>query len=430
MSIARGLLGIAVLLLLAWLLSSRRGAVNWRLVLGCLLLQIIIAFFVLKTDFSVVVSAVSKGFVTLMGYTAEGSAMVFGDLVKFEKFGFVLAFQVLPTIIFVSALTSLLYYFGILQWIVFGMAWLMRMFTKLVVGLAAKLGWRGRENQSDEFSGAEILATAANVFVGQTEAPLLVKPYIPKMTRSEIMTLMTGGMATIAGSVLAAYIGILGGGDVEEQQRFGTILLCASLMNAPAALLAAKILVPETKEIDSDLFIPRDRIGSNALDAVAQGTTDGLKLALNVGAMLIAFIALVALLNGILGGVGVWFGMSELSLGMILGYVFAPIAWAVGISGAEVLAIGELLGTKMVLNEFVAYNDLGKIKEELSDRSIQIATFALCGFANLGSIGIQLGGIGALAPEQRPILASLGFKAMLAGTLASLLSAAVAGMFI
>jgi len=412
MIVLRGLLGVAILLFLAWLMSSGRRQVNWRLVVGGLLLQLGIAVLVLTPWFpwfATLVGGVSKGLVTVMDYSLEGSKFVFGDLADSSHMGFVLAFQILPTIIFVSALTSLLYYFGILQWVVFGLAWVMSRLMRL--------------------SGAESLATAANVFVGQTEAPLMVKPYIPKMTRSEMMALMTGGMATIAGGVLAFYVSILGGDSDESRQAFATILLCASLMNAPAALLVAKIIIPETEEVDGDLFIPKEKIGSNPLDALAQGTTEGLKLAFNVGAMLIVFIALVAMINGFLGWAGGCFNYPDLSLGLIVGCLFAPIAWAVGINSGEILAVGELLGLKMVSNELFAYTRLTEIQGELSQRSVQIATFALCGFANFSSVGIQLGGIGALAPEQRPVLAALGFKAMLAGTLASLLTATIAGIF-
>ena len=296
-------------------------------------------------------------------------------------------------------------------------------------------------------SGAESLAAAANVFLGQTEAPLVIKPYIPKMTRSEIMALMTGGMATIAGSVMGAYIGFLGGDDPQAQAEFARMFLCASLMNAPAALLVAKLLVPESQPVNEDLSVPRSHAGRNALDAIATGTTQGLKLALNVAAMLVAFLALIALLNwilGLVGGLGQDGGainravastsggvFDSLSLEALLGFLFAPVAWLIGIESSDLLLIGQLLGKKVAANEFVAYLDLGSMKaaSQVSPRSVFIATFALCGFANFGSIGIQIGGIGALAPEQRPMLAELGLKALLGGTLASLLTASLAGMF-
>ncbi|MEM7697381.1 MAG: nucleoside transporter C-terminal domain-containing protein, partial [Verrucomicrobiota bacterium] len=342
-----------------------------------------------------------------------------------SRFGF--AFKVLPTIIFVSALTSLLYYFGILQRVVFGFAWVMKRLMRL--------------------SGAESLATAANVFVGQTEAPLVVKPYVAGMTRSELMALMTGGMATIAGSVFVLYITTLGGGDPATQELVARQLLTASMMNAPAALLVAKMLVPESEEIASDLFVPREKQGRNALDALAGGTIEGLKLALNVAAMLIVFVAVIAMVNwflGFVGGIGGdsgWINgwIAQLSGGVfpglsfeaLVGFAFAPLAFAIGASPGEVLQLGQLLGTKMVSNEFIAYLALGEMSaaNSLSPKTLFLATFALCGFANFASIGIQIGGIGALAPERRGDLASLGMKAMIGGTLASLLTASIAGMF-
>jgi len=445
--IIRGLLGIAVLLAICFALSANRRAINWRLVGGGIGLQILLAIsFFLVPGFSHLITWISKAFVTLLGFTNEGTAFLFGNLadpntplgpdgdtVAGERsplqLGTVFAFHILPTILFFSALASLLYYFGILQRIVYGLAWVMSRLMKL--------------------SSAETLAAAANVFVGQTEAPLVVKPYIQKMTRSELMALMTGGMATIAGGVLAAYVGMLGGDSAESQQVFAKALLCASFMNAPAALLVAKMLLPETGEVNRDLFIPRERAGTNAFDAIAQGTTDGLRLAMNVGAMLIVFVALIAAVNFVFTG---WIGslpvgggdtlndlvsrlsggvFDGLSLESICGVVFAPIAWIIGVEGPDVLQAGELIGIKLIATEFIAYQNLGELKAAgaLSPRTIFLATFALCGFANFTSIGIQLGGIGALAPERRADLASLGFKAMIGGAIASLLSASVAGMF-
>ena len=429
-TILRGLLGIGLLLGLCALFSSQRRSINWALVAGGVALQVLLGVLILMTPFGRVIDVMSGMFVKLLGFTDAGSGFLFGDLLDASKYGF--AFKVLPTIIFVSALTSALYYLGVLQWVVFGFAWLMKRVMRL--------------------SGAESLATAANVFVGQTEAPLVVKPYVARMTRSEIMALMTGGMATIAGSVFGLYIVTLAGDDPERQIEVARLLLTASMMNAPAALLVAKMLVPETGKVDAQLFVPRQNQGSNLLDALANGTSEGLKLALNVAAMLLVFVALIALVNGVFGWVGglgsdpaaeklgvvdgwiqAWSGgtFEGLSLEAVVGFVFAPIAWIIGGESGDLLQLGQLLGTKMVTNEFIAYTQLSdlQVAGSLGDRSVFLATFALCGFANFSSIGIQLGGIGSLAPEQRPTLASLGFKAMFGGTIASLLTACVAGIF-
>jgi len=423
--IFRGLLGIFIVLGFCILLSGDRKKINWRLVGGGIFLQFVLAVLILKTPASLAVEAVSQGFINLLSYSDKGAEFMFGSLIDPAVYGF--AFKLLPTILFVSALTSLLYYLGILQWVVFGFAWVMKRLMRL--------------------SGAESLAAAANVFVGQTEAPLVVKPYILGMTRSELMSLMTGGMATIAGSVFGLYVITLGGADADVQIQVARQLLTASMMNAPAALLIAKILVPEREKFNEDLFIPKDKVGRNALDALANGTTEGLKLALNVAAMLIVFIAVVALLNGILGwigGIGAGDGwlnglVSSLSSGVfetfsmeaILGFLFAPFAWAIGVESGDLLQMGQLLGTRMVTNEFLAYLQLGELKgaEQINPKTVFLATFALCGFANFSSIGIQIGGIGALAPERRSELAALGFKAMIGGTLASLLTASIAGIF-
>lgn len=422
--IGRGLLGIGVLVGVLYLFSSNRGKINWHLVLCGLALQAGLGVLLLKVGpVRAVFDVISSFFVDILGFTRAGAIFLFGGLVQnTEAFGFIFVFQVLPVIIFFSALTSLLYYLGILQRIVFVFAWLMSRVMRL--------------------SGAESLAAAANVFLGQTEAPLVVKPYIPKMTRSELMALMTGGMATIAGSVLVAYIGLLAGADPAQQQIFATHLLVASIMNAPAALLVAKLLVPETEEVSSQLLVPKDRMGTNSLDAITTGTTQGLQLALNVAAMLLVFIALVAMVNhalGLLGGptglnaaMGHWTDgrFDQFSMQAILAFVFAPVAWLIGVSGSDVLLFGSLLGEKMVINEFVAYSSLAAIKEAggfSDDKSILMATYALCGFANISSIGIQIGGIGVLAPEQRQRLCQLGVRAMLGGTAATLLTACIAG---
>lgn len=424
-NIFRGAIGVIVLLAICFLLSNGKKAINWRLVAGGLALQIALAILILATPFGVFVEWISGGFVNLLGYSDVGAEFMFGKLIDASQFGF--AFKVLPTILFVAALTSLLYYLGILQWIVVGFAWVMKRLMRL--------------------SGAESLATAANIFVGQTEAPLVVKPYISKMTQSELMALMTGGMATIAGSVFGLYVVTLGGGDMETQIAVARQLLTASMMNAPAALLVAKMLVPERDEIEEELFVPREKAGRNALDALARGTTEGLKLALNVAAMLIVFVAVIALFNGILGWLGQLGGeegwlnslvasasggvFAELSFEAILGFLFAPVAAAIGAEWRDILSMGQLLGTRMVANEFVAYLQLGELSASgsLSPKSVFLATFALCGFANFSSIGIQIGGIGALAEDRRSDLATLGLKAMVGGTIASLLTASIAGMF-
>jgi concentrative nucleoside transporter, CNT family len=426
--IARGLFGIIILLGFCYLLSNHRSGINWRLVAGGIALQIVLALLLLATPFSGVIEWASGGFVKLLGYSDIGARFMFGELVDASRYGF--AFKVLPVIIFVSALTSLLYYLGVLQWIVFGFAWVMSRLMKL--------------------SGAESLAAAANIFVGQTEAPLVVKPYIAKMTRSELMALMTGGMATIAGSVFGLYVVTLGAGDPLVEAAVAKQLLTASMMNAPAALYVAKMLVPERETIHEDLFVPRDSHGRNLLDALAQGTTDGLRLALNVAAILIVFVAVIALLNGVFGWVGAlggdggnggWInGLVErasggvfkaLSMEAVLGFLFAPVAAVIGAERGDMLQLGQLLGTRLVSNEFVAYLQLGELKAAaaMGPKSVFLATFALCGFANLSSIGIQIGGIGVLAPERRGDLAELGVKAMIAGTIATLLSASIAGIF-
>ena len=432
----RALIGIFGLLAIAYLLSTDRKKINTRVVLGGLGLQLIIAFGVLRiTWVESLFGWIAHLFAVALEVSVEASAFVFGSLANFEKMnevfpdgGFVFAFMALPSILFFSALSSLLYYFGILQAIVRGMAWIMSRVMKL--------------------SGAESLAAAANIFVGQTEAPLIVKPYISKMTRSEILALMVGGMATIAGSVFAIYMSMLGGSNEESRLVFGKFLLCASAMNAPAALLFAKILIPETKGVDQEFKVNRQEIGRNPIDALANGTSQGLQLALNVAAMLISFYAVILLINYFLsyigsisitgvGSVNDWiFSLTEerfekLSLQAIFGFLFAPFAWLIGISSSEILEVGQLIGTKLFATEFFAFADLAVLQADgMSQRSVYLTTFALCGFANFMSIGIQIGGIGALAPERRSELANLGIRALVGGTLASLLSATVAGLFL
>ena len=346
-----------------------------------------------------------------------------------NTFGYIFAFQVLPTIVFFSAFSAILYYFGVLQKIIYGFAWVMSKTMRL--------------------SGAESLAAAANIFIGQTEAPLVVKPYLEDMTKSEILSLMVGGMATIAGGVFAAYVGYLGGTDPVQQQLFATHLLTASIMSAPAALLIAKMLYPEDQpeKISENLDVPQEKIGSNLLDAISKGTSDGLRLAVNVGVMLLVFTALVYMVNEVLKGtIGDWTGLNEMvvestegrfdgfTLTYILGMLFAPIAWLLGVASDDIVLIGQLLGQKTVINEFVAYAEFGEMKTNpnftLDPKSILIATYALCGFANFASIGIQIGGIGALAPGQRKTLSEFGIKALIGGTIACFITAAMAGIIV
>lgn len=423
-SILRGTLGITALIVITFLFSSNRKRIDWALVAKGTALQIIIAILVLKVPFiESVFKEVSEGFVWLISKTDAGVDFLFGQMgtgiVQPPLITF--AVKVLPTIIFFSALMSALYYLGILQKIVYVFAWVMKKFMRL--------------------SGAESLAAAGNVFLGQTESPLLVKPYLLGMTKSEMMCLMTGGMATIAGGVLAAYVTFLGGDDPVQQAFFAKHLLTASIISAPAAIVAAKILIPETEEINEDLKIEKQKIGTNLLEAISNGTSDGLRLAVNVGAMLIVFTALMALGNGILEWVGGWSGLNGviaentpyadgLSFQFILGYIGAPIVWLIGVDGPDIVAVGELLGQKTVLNEFIAYPRLGEMREagQLSQKSIIISTYMLCGFANFASIGIQIGGIGSLVPSRKGLLSKLGMRALLGGTIASLMTAAIVGM--
>ena len=423
MSILRGAIGILFFLFLGWIFSVDRKNINWSLVGKGIGLQLIIAILVLKFPLvEALFDAISYGFVQLIGFTDYGFTFLFKTIstgeVETPLMNF--AFKILPTIIFFSALVSLFYYWGVIQKIVYAFAWIMKKFMKL--------------------SGAESLAAAGNVFLGQTEAPLLVKPYLLKMTKSEMMCLMTGGMATIAGGVLAAYVGFLGGDDPQQQAFFAKHLLTASLISAPAAIVAAKILVPETEKINEDLSISKEKIGTNALEAIANGTSDGLKLAINVGAMLLVFIAIMALCNGILFQVGNWTNLNELisentpysklSFECILGYLGRPLVWIMGVSWEDSIYVGELLGIKTVLNEFVAYPRLGEMKATglISERSVIMSTYLLCGFANFASIGIQIGGIGALIPSRKGLLSKLGVRALIGGTIACILTSTVIGM--
>ena len=426
MDYLRAAIGLLFIIGVAYLLSGNRRAVDWRLVGVGLLFQIIIGLSIAKIGFvRGGFEFVSEKFVIFLGFALEGSRFVFGNLVNGNSdWGFIFAFQALPTVIFFSAVTAGLYYLGILQKIVFGFAWLM--------------------TKSMRLSGSESLSAAANIFMGQTEAPLLVRPFIATMTRSELFCLMVGGMATIAGSVLATYVGMLGGNSIEEKTLFATYLLCASIMNAPAAIVLAKIFTPqdEPEKIDSTLRVNKEQIGVNLVDALATGAADGLKLALNIAGMLIAFIAIIYAVNWILVDfIGAWTGLNEwvvsstngafkgFSLQYILGQVFRVFAFAMGVDWSESLHIGSLLGQKMVINEFVAYVDLAHMKEAglLSEKSIRIATYALCGFANFSSIAIQIGGIGGMAPGRQGDLSKLGLKAMLAASLATMMTGTIAG---
>lgn len=435
-SLVRGGLGIIFLLGLCYLLSSNRKKINWKLVGIGLSMQILLAILILKVPIvRIIFDYFASFFVIILDFTEKGTEFVLGswpDVVQINdgitgevfNVGYIFAFKVLPTIIFFSALSSVLYYLGILQVIIKGFAWIM--------------------SKTMQLTGAESLAAAANVFIGQTEAPLIVKPYLEDMSRSEMLCLMTGGMATIAGGVFAAYVGFLGGSDPETRQLFATHLLTASIMSAPAAIVAAKILLPEEKEIDIEhqkLDIPRQEVGNNLLDAISRGTTDGIKLAVNVGAMLLVFTAFVAMANYIFTEmIGSWTGLNEyvvnstdgrfegFNVEYLLGLLFAPVAWLLGVSGEDMMVVGQLLGLKVTLNEFFAYAALEGVKDGLSNKSLLIATYALCGFANFASIGIQIGGIGAIAPGQRQTLTELGIKALIAGTVACFLTAAIAGV--
>jgi CNT family concentrative nucleoside transporter len=399
------LVGLLLMIGIAFAMCSDRKAIQWRTVLSGIFLQLAFGLVILKTDLGrSVFAAIGSGFNALLGYTGEGAKFLFGGLaVPSDSWGFIFATMVLPTIIFFSSLMSVLYHVGIMQKVVELMARVMMLTMRT--------------------SGAESLAAAANIFVGQTEAPLVIKPYVNRMTRSEIMCLMTGGMATVAGGVLAAYVGF--GIDAAH-------LLAASVMSAPAALVVAKLMVPEKEESETAGVVKVDlpKISTNVIDAAATGASDGLKLAANVAAMLLAFIALVALLNGILGGLGGLVGFPQLSFELIIGYINAPVAWLLGCPWEDCVRVGSILGKKIVLNEFVGYLDLKDATGVISERSRIITTYALCGFANFSSIAIQLGGIGTLAPERRTTIAALGIKALIGGTLACYMTACIAGLFI
>ena len=427
-SLWRGVLGMVTLLFIAFLFSSNRKAISWRTVGIGLALQLVIAVGVLKVAFiQKIFEGIGKLFINILDFTKAGSKFLFeGLVVDMDTFGFIFAFQVLPTILFFSALTSVLFYLGIIQKVVRAFGWLLSKVLKI--------------------SGAESLSVAGNIFLGQTEAPLLIKAYLEKMNKSEMLLVMIGGMATVAGAVLAAYIGFLGGDDPALRLVFAKHLLAASVMAAPGAIVISKILYPQTESISTDVRVSSDKIGSNILDAIANGTTEGLKLAVNVGAMLLVFVAFIAMLNGILGWLGDittvndWMATNtsypSLSLEAILGTVFAPLMWLIGVASKDMMMMGQLLGIKLAASEFVGYIQLAELKNINNimhlnyEKSIIMATYMLCGFANFASIGIQIGGIGSLAPGQRKTLSSFGMKALIGGSIASLISATIAGMII
>tara|TARA_B110000046_G_scaffold44448_1_gene49442 strand:+ start:2943 stop:4712 length:1770 start_codon:yes stop_codon:yes gene_type:complete len=424
----RGVLGMFSLIVIAFLFSANRKAINWKRVAVGLSLQIVIAIGVLKVSFiQGAFELVGKLFIEILEYTKAGSSFLFAGLISdMDSFGYIFAFQVLPTIIFFSALTSLLFYLGVIQWIV----------KILAIGLSKFLG----------ISGMESLSVAGNIFLGQTEAPLLIKAYLEKMNKSEMLLVMIGGMATVAGAVLAAYIGFLGGGDKELELVFAKHLLAASVMAAPGAIVISKILYPQTEEVNTDVTVSQEKIGSNILDAIANGTTEGLRLAVNVGAMLLVFVAVIAMLNGGLDLIGSLTHLNEviasntaydkLSIEFILGYAFAPLMWLIGVPTTDMTLMGQLLGIKLAASEFIGYIQLAELKDVTNathlayNKSIIMATYMLCGFANFASIGIQIGGIGSLAPGQRKTLSEFGMKALIGGTVASLMSATIAGMII
>jgi len=427
-SLFRGMIGMAVLIFIAWLFSTNRSAISWKVVLTGLAVQLILALGVLTVPpVQEFFEFVGKLFVKILDFTMAGTEFLFKSFISGEIESSLINFAItiLPTIIFFSALTSVLFYYGIIQKVVYGLAWVMTKVLKL--------------------SGAESLSVAGNIFLGQTESPLMIKAYLEKMNKSEILVVMAGGMATLAGGVLAVYIGVLGGTDPVQRLIFAKHLLAASVMAAPGVIVISKILVPQTEKIDTDVKITSDKIGKNVLDAISNGTTEGLKLAVNVAAMLLVFIAFIALINYVFIKVGDWTSLNgviagfthgqykELSLQFILGYTFAPLMWLLGVASEDITLVGRVLGEKLIMTEFIGYVSLGDLKAAgafTEQKSIIMATYMLCGFANFASIGIQIGGIGSLAPGKRILLSQFGMRALLAGTLASLLSATIVGMIL
>lgn len=423
-SLGRGIIGMLVLLLIAYAFSNNRKNISWKVVGLGLLTQTIIAIGVIKIAWiKSFFEYISGFFVKILEYSQSGTQMLLGEFGDIDRYGFIFVFQALPIIIFFSALTSVLYYFGVIQKTVKALAW----------GLRKLLG----------ISGSESLAVAGNIFLGQTEAPLLIKAYLEKMTRSELFLVMVGGMATVAGSVMGAYIGFLGGDDPIQQLEFAKSLLAASVMAAPGAVVIAKIMFPQKEHIPELTYVPKESVGDSFLNAISNGTTEGVKMAVNVGAMLLVFISLIALLNGIFSGIGDTTGLNawvatntpytEFSIEFVLGYLFAPLMWVIGVAAEDMALMGQLLGVKIAASEFVGYIQLAELKDLNNslhfayEKSVVMATFMLCGFANFASIGIQIGGIGILAPNQRKNLSELGFKAMIAGSIVSLMSATIAG---
>ncbi|MEZ4757187.1 MAG: nucleoside transporter C-terminal domain-containing protein [Flavobacteriales bacterium] len=425
-SLLRGILGMATLVGVAWAFSTKRRQVDWKVVGIGLAFQLVLALLILYVPpVQIAFEVVGKLFVKVLDFTRIGSEFLFRDLMNVQSAGFIFALQILPTIIFFSALTSVLFYLGIIQKVVYALAWAL--------------------NRTMRLSGAESLSTAGNIFLGQTEAPLMVKAYLDKMNRSEIFLVMTAGMATVAGGVLAAYVGFLGGDDPVQRLFFAKHLLTASVMAAPGAVVIAKILFPQTEPIEQKLEVSMEQVGSNFLDAMSNGTTEGLKLAANVGAMLLVFFAFIAMANyaflklGDLLGINGWVvavsngNFQGLSLEFLLGYLFAPLMWLIGVASEDITLTGRLVGEKIIASEFVGYESLASMKASgmfSHQRSIVMATYMLCGFANFASIGIQIGGIGSLAPSRRAWLSEFGFRALLGGTLASLLSATIIGMLV
>ncbi len=423
-SLLRGIMGMLILILIAYGFSNNRKNIPWKVVLVGLLSQLVIAVGVIKVKWiTSFFEFISSFFVKILDYTQVGTQMLLGEFGNVDRYGFIFVFQALPIIIFFSALTSLLYYFGVIQKLVQVLAW----------GLRRLLG----------ISGAESLAVAGNIFLGQTEAPLLIKAYLEKMTRSELFLVMVGGMATVAGSVLGAYIGFLGGDDPIERLAFAKSLLAASVMAAPGAVVIAKIMFPQKDKIPELINVPKNSVGNNILNSISNGTTEGVKMAVNVGAMLLVFISLIALLNGVFSvigdasGLNIWVAKNspydQFSIEFILGYLFSPLMWIIGVAAEDMALMGQLLGIKIVASEFVGYVQLSDLKQVESalhfsyQKSVVMATYMLCGFANLASIGIQIGGIGILAPGQRNNLSELGLRAMVGGSIVSLMSATIAG---
>ncbi len=425
--IMRGLLGMVVLLAIAVACSSNQKKIPWKTVGIGLLIQLTLAIGILRIGWvQQIFEGIGKLFVSILDFTNAGSIFLFGDLMNADSYGFIFVFQILPTIVFFASLTSLLFYLGVIQVVV--------KFLALALTKVLKI------------SGAESLSVIGNIFLGQTEAPLMIKAYLERMTKSEILLVMIGGMATVAGGVLAAYIGFLGGDDPVMRLEFAKHLLAASVMAAPGAIVIAKILYPQTEKINNEVSVSMENIGSNALDAISNGTVEGIKLATTIGGMLLVFVAFIAMFNGVLGWIGDWTTLNDwfaantiydsFSLESILGIIFAPLMWIMGVPTPDIMPMGQLLGVKLAASEFVGYIQLAELKDPMNivhlqyQKSIIMATYMLCGFANFASIGIQIGGIGSLAPGQRKVLSQFGVRALIGGTLASLISAVIAGAII